>query len=484
MRRRGLVWALALVALAACGGGGKAVKKGDPVPLDFALHSLVSDSPSNLAPVALAPERVLLRGGIVMTAAGRVIQGGDVLLEEGQIKAVSETPLSVGAGVAVIDVRGKFVTPGIIDTHSHLGVYPVPSVAAHADGNEATNPVTADVDALHSVWPQDPGFFRALEGGITAMQILPGSANLVGGRAMPLKMHPGVSARAMRFFGAPPGLKMACGENPKRVYGGKNNKPSTRMGNMAVWRQTFLKAQEYQQKLEEHEKAWLRWDKGERAPKDEPKPPGRDLGMETLVAVMQGDVLVHVHCYRADEMIQVLELSEEFGFKVRSFHHAVEAYKIRDVLAAWGVSVSTWADWWGFKIEAHDAILENAALISEAGARAIIHSDSPVGIQRLNQEAAKVYYAGRAQGLALDEDEALRWITLNPAWAMGVDHLTGSLEEGKQADVVVWSGHPLSVYARPELVFVDGVREFERGKTAPWSDFELEQLPKMTGGAR
>jgi imidazolonepropionase-like amidohydrolase len=190
--------------------------------------------------------------------------------------------------------------------------------------------------------------------------------------------------------------------------------------------------------------------------------------------------LVHVHCYRADEMIQILELADEFGFSVRSFHHAVEAYKIRDILAKWDVGVSTWADWWGFKIEAFDAIPENAGLLTEAGARAIIHSDDPVGIQRLNQEAAKALAAARKSNIAVSDDQALRWITANPAWALGVDSVTGTLQEGKRADIVLWSAHPFSVYATAELVFVEGVREFELGKTKPWSDFGQYLLPEET----
>lgn len=470
---------VALASLAACSADKGAQR--NPVPPDFQLSSQAGVSPANFSPVEVSPETVLFKGATVMTATGQILQGGYVLIADGQIKAVSDKPLEAPEGAVVVDASGKFITPGIIDTHSHLGVYPVPGVEAHSDGNEATGPITAEVDAAHSNWPQDPGYFQALAGGVTSMQLLPGSANLIGGRAMPLKLHPGVSSRAMRFAGAPPGLKMACGENPKRVYGHKGRMPSTRMGNMAVWRTTFQKAVEYQRRLEDFEQDWLRWDRGARKPKDEPQPPARDLGLETLVAVMQGDILVHVHCYRADEMLQVMELAEEFGFKVRSFHHAVEAYKIRDVLAAWDVSVSTWADWWGFKIEAHDAIVENAALVSEAGGRAIIHSDSAIGIQRLNQEAAKVYHAALTRGIKLDDDQVLRWITLNPAWAMGVDHLTGSLEVGKQADLVVWDAHPLSFQAQPVLVFVDGVREFERGKTQPWSDFMLEQLPSQIG---
>jgi imidazolonepropionase-like amidohydrolase len=361
-------------------------------------------------------------------------------------------------------------------------VYAVPGVKAHSDGNEMTSPTTPQVNAIHSIWPQDPGFERALQGGVTALHIMPGSANVIGGRTISLQMHSGVSARAMAFPGAPVGLKMACGENPKRVYGGKGRLPSTRMGTMSVFRSIFLKAQRAKTEYDNYAIAYNTWvDQGENAAK-RPKAPKRDLAMETLVGVLRGQVLVHIHCYRADEMVQLLELAQANAFNVRTFHHAVEAYKIREVLGRMGTAVATWADWWGFKIEAHDAIPQNAALVDGApGGRAIIHSDSGEDIQRLNQEAGKAYWAAKHKGMALSEEDALKWITINPAWAMGVDQLTGSLEKGKRADVVVWSAHPLSVYAQADIVWVEGVREFDRVRDrarAPRSDFELEQLPK------
>ncbi|MEC9441603.1 MAG: amidohydrolase family protein [Myxococcota bacterium] len=433
----------------------------------------------NIAPTASEVDKVLLRGATIWTATGERIEGGDLLLLDGKIAAISKEPLEVKEGVEIIDVTGKFITPGLIDTHSHLGVYPTPNVEAHSDGNEASAPTTPDVNAEHSVWPQDPGFQRALAGGITALQILPGSANLIGGRSATLQLHPGISSAAMRFPGAPGGVKMACGENPKRVYGSRGGKPSTRMGNMAVWRQTFQKAAETRDAWDDYAKKLAQWSKDPNRKEDKkPKEPSLDIGQETLVRILRGELLVHVHCYRADEMIQVLQLADEFGFEVRSFHHAVEAYKIRDVLAEWDVSVSTWADWWGFKIEAHDAILQNAGLLDEAGARAIIHSDSEIDIQRLNQEAAKAYWAAKHAGVDVTEEDALRWITINAAWALGIDDVTGTLEEGKRADVVVWSANPLSVYASAEIVWVEGVREFDASKNpTPWSDFEAGQLP-------
>lgn len=447
------------------------------------IWSVQDHNARDLVPVSRDFEDVILRGGTLLTVTGDRIEGGDLWLRDGKIEGVYASPLeAIPDGVTVLDVSGKFITPGLIDSHSHLGVYASPSVPAHSDGNEATSPATPDVEAIHSVWPQDPGFQRALAGGITSLQILPGSANLIGGRAATLQLHPGISAEAMRFPGAPVGVKMACGENPKRVYGSRGGKPSTRMGNMAVWRSLFIAAAEEKEKYERHEKSVAEWlEKEDRKESDRPRRPGRDLAKQTLVGILRGDVLVHVHCYRADEMIQVLQLADEFGFRVRSFHHAVEAYKIRDILAKWDVSVSTWADWWGFKIEAHDAILQNAGLLDEAGVRAIIHSDSEYDIQRLNQEASKAYYSALYKGVEVTEEDALRWITINPAWALGIDDVTGSLEQGKRADVVVWSAHPLSVYAEAEKVYVEGVLEFDRGDPStlePWSDYELGATPR------
>ncbi len=471
--------ALAL-ALPSCAGEGASGPAVEPL---FEMSRQAGAPPLNFAPTELAPQDVLLVGATILTAAGPPIEGGSLLIQGGQITAVSSEAIEAPEGVRVVDLKGRFLTPGLIDTHSHLGVYPAPHVEAHSDGNEATAPTTPEVSVEHAIWPQDPGFWRAVAGGVTTQQVLPGSANVIGGRSLTIKSHPGISARAMRFPGAPQGLKMACGENPKRLYGSKGRQPSTRMGNLAVWRGAFQSALEYGQAVERFERSWLEWERQEgRDPLKEPAAPKRDLGLETLLAAMRGEILVHVHCYRADEMIQVLELAEAYGFSVRSLHHAVEAYKIRDVLAEWQVSVSTWADWWGFKMAAHDAVLENAALISAAGGRAIIHSDSSVGIQRLNQEAAKAYHAGLQAGIEVTEEDALRWITLNAAWALGVDAVTGSLEVGKMGDVVVWDGPPLSVYARPVMVFVDGVLEYDRAAEGRWSDFEVYMLPEGLEG--
>jgi imidazolonepropionase-like amidohydrolase len=413
---------------------------------------------------APAPPVALVHATILTIDARRTrFVDGTIVLRDGKVAAVGGPGTPLPKDATVIDAAGGWVTPGLIDAHSHLGVYGNPEVEAHADGNEATGPNTAEVQAVHGFWPQDPGLSHAAAAGVTSMLILPGSANLIGGRGFAIKNRPGRSAADMRFPGAPDVLKMACGENPKRVYGKKGG-PQTRMGNMAQMRAAFAAAQDYRRK-------WHAWEQKGRVKGE--LPPPRDLKLETLAGVIEGRILAQNHCYRADEMLAMLDVAAEAGFAIRTFHHALEAYKIADVLAKKGVAVATWADWWGFKLEAWDGIPENLALVHAAGGRAVVHSDSAIGIQRLNQHAAQGLAAGRAMGLALAEDEALAWVTTNPAYAMGVEKLTGSLEVGKMADVVLWSHHPLSVYAKPLRVLVDGHQVFAREAGRRPSDFEL-----------
>ncbi len=397
-----------------------------------------------------------LKGATVYDGKGGKIENGTVFFSGGKIVAVGGPDTPIPADIAVFDGTGKFVTPGIIDIHSHLGDYPSPGVDAHSDGNEATSPTTPEVWAEHSVWPQDPGFSRALaNGGVTALQILPGSANLMGGRSVTLKNVPARTVQGMKFPGAPYGMKMACGENPKRVYGGRGRMPSTRMGNFAVNRETWLGAIDYA---------------------NDPKAK-RDLGKETLVGVLKGDILIHNHCYRADEMALVLDMAKEMGYKVSAFHHAVEAYKIGDLLHENDVCSAIWADWYGFKMESYDGIMENAAFLQREGACVVIHSDDQNDIQRLNQEAAKAQAAGLRVGIDIPDATVIQWLTFNAAKAMGIEDMTGSLEAGKMADVVLWNGDPLSVYSRPEKVWIDGALMFDamNPKTRPVSDFELGQ---------
>lgn len=431
------------------------------------VASQVSADPyaSTYAPRPGVP--VLIRGATVFDGLGAEFAATDVLFQEAHIVAIGPN-LALPAGGVEVDGRGKFVTPGIIDAHSHLGVYPSPQIDATSDGNEATDPNTAEVWAEHSVWPMDPGFSRAVAGGITTLHVLPGSANLFGGRGVTL--HPVLGARTvqeMKFPGAPQSLKMACGENPSRVYGENDQSPSTGMGNVAGWRQAFVNAQHYRREWDEYREG--------QSSAEPPDPPERDLEMDTLAGVLSGEIIVQWHCYRGDEMATAMTLSHEFGFQISAFHHAVEAYKIADLLAQNNVCAAMWADWWGFKIEAYDAIRENIPFVHARGACAIVHSDSEVGIQRLNQEAAKALSDGRRAGVEISRAEAWTWLSRNPARALRIDQHTGSLAAGMAADVVVWSADPFSSYAVAERVYIDGALTYTRGQDQTPSDFELGQ---------
>ena len=329
------VAALAGLALTACGGSSE-----DPSTSEESGDRILIDKdpyPSTYTPIESSA--VVIRNATLLDGEGGMIENATLLIQDGNIAAFGaagdvEVP-SDDDKLVQINAAGKWVTPGIIDDHSHLGVYPSPSVSAHQDGNEISAPVTAEVWSEHGIWPQDPGFTRALAGGITSMQILPGSANLFGGRGVILKNVPGRTVQDMKFPGAPYTLKMACGENPKRVYGYGGGRfpggaPYSRMGNLAGYRKAWADAVEYKRKLD----AYI---------EDGGDPPARNLELETLVGVLEGDILVHMHCYRADEMAQIIDMSHEFGYHVSSFHHAVESYKIADLLAEEGVCSSMWA---------------------------------------------------------------------------------------------------------------------------------------------
>ena len=413
---------------------------------------------------------IFIEDARILTGTGKEIIKGSILISSNKIKAIGES-LSKPPGAKAIDANGKWVTPGIIDIHSHMGVYPAPGLRSSSDGNEATSPVTAHVWAEHSVWTQDPQMPLALKGGITTFHVLPGSANLIGGRGVTLKNIWSRTVQGMKFPGAPYTLKMACGENPKRVYGGRNSEPSTRMGNVAGYRKAWIRAQGYRNKLEEYES------KSEEA-KELEYAPSRDLELETLVGVLNGEILIQNHCYRGEEMAVMLDIAKEFNYKVTTFHHAIEAYKVADILADNGVCAAMWADWWGFKHEAFDMVWENAAIVDQANSGtgcAIIHSDSAVGIQRLNQEAAKAMAAGNRAGFNILPSRAIKWITSNPAKALGIADKVGSLEVGKMADVVIWDGNPFSVYSKTEKVFVDGLLLYDKDNpsTPKATDFEL-----------
>jgi imidazolonepropionase-like amidohydrolase len=428
------------------------------------MASWVVAAPYDSTYLARPTADFVIRNAVVYDGTGAEPKVSDVVVKGGRISAMG-LDLNL-EGLQIIDAEGHWLTPGIIDVHSHLGVYPSPSTASTSDGNEATAPSTAQVWAEHSVWPQDPQFALALEGGVTSLQILPGSANLFGGRGVTLKNVPSRTVMGMKFPDAPHGLKMACGENPKRVYGSRKSAPSTRMGNVAGYRAEWIAAVEYKAK-------WDAYD-----PNGEKPAPSRDLALETLVGVLDGEILVHNHCYRADEMATLIEISKEFGYKIGTFHHAVESYKIADLLAAEDICSAMWTDWWGFKLEAFDGIQQNVALVDQAQACAIVHSDSARDIQHLNQEAAKAMTAGRRMGMQISGARALRWITLNAARSLGIDNETGSIEVGKAADLVLWDHDPMSVYSRAQQVFIDGYLYYHRDDVArqPITDFALDQL--------
>ncbi len=464
MYRGRICTALATAALLLAGCATTATTD-EKKPTGPSLDPKVSANPFPSTYKPFASEPTAFVGATAYTGKGDRIENATVLVRDGKIETIA-AGAPAPAGYKVVDTKGKFITPGIIDAHSHLGVYPQPGVAALSDGNEAISPNTAQVWAEHSVWPQDEGFNAVRRGGVTAMLVLPGSANLFGGRSVTLKNVPSTTMQGMKFPDAPYGLKMACGENPKRVYGGKGSPPSTRMGNVAGYRAAWIEAAQYARK----------WD-GWRTSGGKGEMPGRDLKLDTLAGVLKGEILVQNHCYRADEMAIMIDIAKEFGYTIRAFHHASEAYKVADLLAKNDICAATWAGWWGFKMESLDGIPANAALVHAAGGCAVIHSDDPILAQRLNQEAAAALAAGRKLGLKISDEEAIGWITANPAKMLGILDKTGTLEAGKMADLVVWDANPLSVYAKTERVYVDGALMYDRANPGlqPRSDFMIDR---------
>ncbi len=423
----------------------------------------VHENPPELVstPYPMDSKPVLIQDARIMTATGVTYEKAHLLMQDGRIHKISVEKITPPSETQIIDGTGLTLTPGLIDVHSHMGVYPSPALDAHNDGNEMSRPVTADVWAEHAFWPQDPDLWRAMAGGVTTIQVLPGSGNLVGGRTMTLKLIPNVSPREMRFYEAPQGLKMACGENPKLAY--KKKGLMTRMGNMAHYRKAYQEAIEYGRELEEAQKN-----------KKTLKIPKRNFVSETLLKVLKGEILLHFHCYRADDISNILDLADEFGFQIRAIHHGLEAYKVAPRLHQKNVAVATWTDWWGFKAEAYDGIPYNMALLHQAGVKAVLHSDSPQDVRFLNIEAGKALSRARDLGIEISEEEALSWITLNAAWSLGLDDRIGSLEAGKMADVVAWDGHPFSAYSKAQMVFINGKKILDRkDKVRPRSDFEV-----------
>jgi imidazolonepropionase-like amidohydrolase len=389
---------------------------------------------------------VVIKNAIVMTVTHGNIKNGSIYIKDGKIVAAGEN-VSAPASATIIDARGKYLTPGIVDSHSHI--------ALNDDINEATSPITPQMMMKDAFDYQDKAIYRALAGGVTTSLLLHGSANMIGGQAVVIKHKYGDSRDELLFPNAPRSIKFASGENPKRVYGSREQLPSTRMGNFAVQREALVQAQDYIREWDAYNEKVKRGDKDSK----DAMPPKRDLKLEALADVLRGKLMVQIHCYRADEMLTEMAMAKEFGYKIRAFHHALEAYKVADQLAANGVAIATFSDWWGFKQEAWDAIPWNATLSMRKGVRVAIKSDSEDYTRRLNQEAAKAIRYGGAT-----EEEALKMITLNPAWIVGVDDRVGSIDVGKDADLVIWDGYPLSTTGVPEKVLIDGDVYFDRSQ--------------------
>jgi len=385
---------------------------------------------------------VVIRGATILTVTHGKIENGSIYVHNGKIAAIGKT-VNAPASATVIDAAGKWVMPGIIDSHSHI--------ALDDDVNEATNPITPQMMMKDAFNYDDKAIYRALAGGVTTSLLLHGSANMIGGQAVVIKHKYGLGRDEMLFPGAPQSIKFASGENPKRVYGGKNQVPSTRMGNFEIMRQSFVEAQDYMHSWDDYEAKVKRGDK-------DATPPKKDLRLEALADVLRGKLLVQIHCYRADEFLTEMAIAQEFGYKIRAFHHALEAYKVADKIAANGVAIATWPDWWGFKYEAWDGIPWNAAISLHKGVRVALKSDSDDVTRRLNQEAGKIIHYG------VSEEDALKMITLNPAWIIGVDDRVGSLEVGKDADISIWNEYPLSSTALVDKVLIDGDVFFDRSR--------------------
>src|ERR1700690_2136575 len=384
---------------------------------------------------------VVIKNAIVMTVTHGNITNGSVYIKDGKIAAVGDN-VTAPSTATVIDAGGKYLTPGIVDSHSHI--------ALDDDVNEATSPITPHMMMKDAFDYQDKAIYRALAGGVTTSLLLHGSANMIGGQAVVIKHKFGAARDEMLFPNAPRSIKFASGENPKRVYGSRDQLPSTRMGNFAVQRAALVEAQDYMKEWDSYN------DKVKRGDKDA-SPPKHDLKLEALADVLRGKLMVQIHCYRSDEMLTEMAMAKEFGYNLRAFHHALEAYKIADRLAASNIGIATFADWWGYKQEAWDAIPWNAVMAMRKGVHVAIKSDSEDYTRRLNQEAAKTIRYGGAT-----EEEALKMITINAAWIVGVDDRVGSIDIGKDADLVIWDGYPLSSYGVPEKVLIDGELYFDR----------------------
>jgi imidazolonepropionase-like amidohydrolase len=395
----------------------------------------------------------VIQNATIFPVVGPPIPGGSIVFDKGRIIALGRE-VAVPPGAAVVDGTGLYVLPGLIDPHSHLGVSSWPSVAANNDTNEATDPITPQMRVIDGFNVDDPAIRRVVAAGVTTIQVFPGSTNVIGGEGAVFKLKVGGGLAEMLFPGAPRLMKMAMGENPKATYGPRGQLPATRMGIFALLRDAFGKAREYRE----------RWDRWESLPEDKRGPaPARDLKLEPLAEILRGRMRVHIHCYRKDEFLTLLRIADEFGFKITSFQHAMESYKIADELARRGVAVSVYPDAFGRKIEHWDQIPQNAAFMNAMGVLMTLHSDFPFFAQRLSTEAAKLIKYG-----GISEEDALKSITLNPARLIGIEKSVGSLEVGKHADISVFNRHPFDSFTLCQRTYIDGELVFDRQRDQAW----------------
>jgi imidazolonepropionase-like amidohydrolase len=405
-----------------------------------------------------APAVIVIQNATILTVSHGTIEHGSILIKDGKIAEVGQS-VKAPKDAQVIDAAGQFVIPGIIDCHSHIAAESI---------NEGSVSVSSMVNMAEILNPEDIDIYRDLAGGVTAANILHGSANAVGGQTLVIKLRWGQPAAKLPFEGALPGIKFALGENPKRsnfsIPGQPKRYPATRMGVEETIRGAFSEARDYK-------KAWDDHNKRSAAGEKNLIPPRRDLRLEPLVEVLEGKRYVHSHCYREDEILMLLRVAKEFGFKVRTFQHVLEGYKVADELAAAGVGASTFSDWWAYKVEAYDAIPYNAALMTRRGVIVSINSDDAEEATHLNQEAAKsMKYGG------LSHDEALKMVTLNPAMQLGIDKRAGTIDVGKDADLAIYNRDPLSGYAVVQKTLIDGRVYFDRQRDiAERADREKEK---------
>jgi imidazolonepropionase-like amidohydrolase len=399
---------------------------------------------------------VLVKGGTVITITDGNQADTDVLIEDGIITAIGQD-LSAPDGIDIVDASGKYVMPGIIDAHSHI---------AGIDINESTNPVTAEVSMEESIDPTDINIYWALAGGVTSIHLMHGSANVIGGQNETLKLRYGSDMNEMRFENAPRTIKFALGENPTRVHGqGFDVQPRTRMGVEQVVRDHFDAALDYRRNRQEYLEAKEAYENGKA--ETPPIPVAKNERLEVLVDIIEGEILVHTHSYRADEIVMLMRVFNDYGIENYTFQHANEAFKVAPELKKNNASTSVFADWWAYKFEVYYSTAYNASILNANGVNNSINSDSGELIRHLNHEAAKtVHYGGTSK------QDALKMITINPAMQLGIDDKVGSIEEGKHGDVAIWDGHPLSIYSTAEMTFVDGKKYFDRAEDA--DDMRLE----------